>query len=78
MLNAKKPQGTHTKLNDDSTGKGENLDQILYFGLMDQIAEIAQQRADEFKKYGVTQEDVLNEIRQILRESNKCILSENH
>jgi len=78
MTKIQESQGAHAKLNDDATGTGENLDQVLYFGLMDQIAEIARKRSIEFKEYGLTQEDVLNEIRAVLAESNECILSENH
>ena len=78
MTKVQESQGAHAKLNDDATKTGENLDQVLYFGLMDQIAEIARQRSIEFKEYGLTQEDVLNEIRVILAESNECILSEKH
>lgn len=64
----------HSKLNDDVTGTSENLDQVLYFGLQDQIREICRQRSEQFKKYGVTQQDVLDEIRCVIREEDEEIL----
>ena len=64
-------QGAHSKLCDDATGTSENLDQVLYFGLIDQIKEIVRQRSEQFEEYGVTQEDVLNEIRAIFENSTK-------
>tara|TARA_R110001606_G_scaffold376508_1_gene535227 strand:+ start:347 stop:589 length:243 start_codon:yes stop_codon:yes gene_type:complete len=56
----------HSKLNDDATGTGQNLDQVLYFGLQEQILEICKQRAAQFVKYGVTEKEVLDEIRCVL------------
>lgn len=56
----------HEKLCDDATGTGENLDQVLYFGLQEQILEICKQRAEQFIKYGVTEKEVLDEIRCVL------------
>ena len=66
----------HEKLCDDSTGTGENLDQVLYFGLQEQIIEICKQRAQEFSEFGVTVEDVLNEIRCVLDNENETIIEE--
>ena len=66
----------YEKLNDDATGTGQNLDQVLYFGLKEQILEICKQRSKEFSKYGVTEEDVLDEIRCVLGETNKTILND--
>lgn len=56
----------HEKLNDDATGTGHNLDQVLYFGLLEQILEICKQRAEQFVKYGVTEKEVLEEIRCVI------------
>lgn len=66
----------HSKLCDDVTGAGENLDQVLYFGLKEQIREICRQRSEEFSKYGVTEEDVLDEIRCVLSDTNDNILND--
>ena len=60
----------HEKLNDDATGTGQNLDQVLYFGLQKQILEICKQRAKQFAKYGLTENDVLDEIRCVLGHTN--------
>lgn len=67
----------HAKLNDDATGTGENLDQVLYFGLQEQILEICKQRSDQFSEYGVTLLDVLEEIRCVLESDNETILKDN-
>ena len=67
----------HEKLNDDSTGTGHNLDQVLYFGLQEQILEICKQRAEQFVKYGVTEKDVLDEIRCVLDDSFVELLNNN-
>ena len=64
----------HKKLNDDTTGTGQNLDQVLYFGLQEQILEICKQRAEQFSEYGVSLQDVLEEIRCVLKEENETIL----
>ena len=66
----------YEKLNDDATGSGHNLDQVLYFGLQEQIIEICKQRAQEFSEFGVTVEDVLNEIRCVLDNENETIIEE--
>ena len=66
----------YEKLNDDATGLGDNLDQVLYFGLQEQIIEICKQRAQEFSEFGVTVEDVLNEIRCVLDNENETIIEE--
>jgi hypothetical protein len=67
----------HSKLCDDVTGTGENLDQVLYFGLQEQIREICRQRSEEFKEYGVTPEEVLHEMRCVIKESDEEILNTN-
>ena len=66
----------HEKLNDDATGTGQNLDQVLYFGIQEQILEICKQRAEQFSKYGVTIQDVLEEIRCVLLEEDDVILED--
>jgi hypothetical protein len=67
----------HAKLNDDATGTGQNLDQVLYFGLQEQILEICKQRSEQFSEYGVTLLDVLEEIRCVLESENDVILEDN-
>lgn len=64
----------HEKLNDDATGTGQNLDQVLYFGLQEQILEIVKQQSQKFEKYGLNEKDVLNEIRLILDNTNDELL----
>jgi len=66
----------YEKLNDDATGTGQNLDQVLYFGLQEQIIEICKQRAEQFSEFGVTIQDVLEEIRCVLDEENDVILED--
>jgi len=66
------------KLNDDTTGTGQNLDQVLYFGLQEQILKICKQRAEQFAKYRLTENEVLNEIRCILvHYTNNELLNDN-
>ena len=67
----------HSKLNDDATGTGQNLDQVLYFGLQEQILEIIKQKSQEFQEYRLTSDDILNEIRLILSNSNEELLKDN-
>lgn len=67
----------HEKLNDDATGTGQNLDQVLYFGLQEQILEIVKQQSQKFEKYGLNEKDVLNEIRLILDNTNDELLNDN-
>jgi len=64
----------HEKLNDDATGTGQNLDQVLYFGLQEQILEIVKQRTEQFSEYGLTENEVLNEIRCVLGHTNDELL----
>ena len=66
----------HEKLNDDVTGMGQNLDQVLYFGLQKQILEICKQRSEQFAKYGLTKNEVLNEIRCVLGHTNDELLND--
>ena len=66
----------YEKLNDDATGTGQNLDQVLYFGLQEQIIEICKQRAEQFSEFGVTIQDVLEEIRWVLESENDDILED--
>jgi len=66
----------HSKLNDDTTGTGQNLDQILYFGLKEQLLEIAKQQSQKFAKYGLNEEDILNEMRSILSHTNDELLND--
>jgi len=56
----------HAKLTDDATGTGQNLDQVLHFGLIEQIKDICKTRSQQFSEYGLTQHDVLEEIKRIL------------
>jgi hypothetical protein len=66
----------HSKLNDDATGTGHNLDQVLYFEAQEQILEICKQKSQQFAEYGLTPDDVLNEIRSILDRSNDELLDD--
>ena len=67
----------HEILNDDATGTGQNLDQVLYFGLQEQILEIVKQRTEQFSEYGLTENEVLNEIRCVLGHTNDELLNDN-
>jgi len=60
----------HSKLNDDATGTGQNLDQVLHFGLIEQIQNICKDRAQQFAEHGLTQHDVLEEIKRILSQDS--------
>ena len=66
----------YEKLNDDTTGTGQNLDQVLYFGLREQILEIVKQRTEQFSEYGLTPEDILDEIRCVLGDTNDELLND--
>ena len=66
----------HEKLNDDATGTGQNLDQVLYFGLQEQLLEIAKQKSQQFAKYGLNEEEILNEMRSILSHTNDQLLND--
>ena len=66
----------HEKLNDDATGTGQNLDQVLYFGLQEQILKIVKQQTEQFSEYGLTPEDVLDEIRCVLGHTNDELLND--
>jgi deoxyribose-phosphate aldolase len=66
----------HEKLNDDATGTGQNLDQVLYFGLQEQLLEIAKQQAQKFAKHGLNEEDILIEMRSILSHTNDELLND--
>ena len=68
----------HEKLNDDATGTGQNLDQVLYFGLQEQLINIAKQQSQKFAKYGLNEEDILNEMRSILSHTNEELLNDNN
>ena len=85
-------EGTHEKLNADVTGDPANLDQEVYFGLMEDVEALSEilgvspsaipteQTIAEalsnkyasnprYSEYGVTPEDVLEELNNVLSET---------
>ena len=61
-------ENAHSKLNDDVTRTGENLDQELYMGLTQGIKTLVDQFANNprYEQYGITHEDVMSELKIIL------------
>lgn len=62
--------GVYGKLNDDVTNSSMNLDQEVYFGLEQGVAELIGKFAKNprYAKYGVTFADVLEELKIVLEE----------
>ena len=63
-------EGTHEKLNSDVTGNSANLDQEMYFDLAREIDNLCEKYSSDerFAPYGVTPADVLEELKNVIRE----------
>ena len=63
-------EGTYEKLNSEVTGDDSNLDQEMYFDLMREVEIICGEYAEDprFAPYGVTRADVLEELKNVIRE----------
>ena len=63
-------EGTYEKLNSDVTGDSSNLDQEIYFGLANDVEALCEKYATDprYAKYGITVSDVLEELKNVIRE----------
>ena len=61
-------EGAHEKLNSDATGDSRNLDQELHFALTNDVEMICMQYQQQFAKYGVTEQDILEELKLIVND----------
>ena len=63
-------EGTHEKLNSDVTGNSDNLDQEMYFDLAREVEDLCEKYSSDerFAPYGVTPADVLEELKNVIRE----------
>ena len=59
-------ESAHAKLTDDATGGSSNLDQELHFALQNDIIMLCQQYSQHYAEYGVTEQDILDEIRAVM------------
>ena len=61
-------EGAHEKLTDDATGGSTNEDQVLHFALTNDIEMLCMQYQQHYAEYGVTEQDILEEIKLIVNE----------
>ena len=61
-------EGAHEKLTDDATGGSTNEDQVLHFALTNDIEMLCMQYQQHYAKYGVTEQDILEEIKLIVND----------
>ena len=62
--------GTYEKLNSDVTGDSSNLDQEVYFGLIEDVESLCQKYASDprYAQYGITAADVLEDLKEVVSE----------
>ena len=62
--------GTYEKLNSDVTGDSSNLDQEVYFGLIEDVKMLCQKYSTNprYAQYGVTAADVLEDLKEVISE----------
>ena len=61
-------ESAHAKLTDDATGGSTNEDQVLHFALTNDIEMLCMQYQQQYAKYGVTEQDILEEIKLIVND----------
>ena len=62
--------GTYEKLNSDVTGDLSNLDQEVYFGLIEDVKMLCQKYSTNprYAQYGVTAAEVLEDLKEVIEE----------
>lgn len=62
--------GTYPKLNSEVTGDSSNLDQEVYFGLIEDVKTLCQKYATDprYAQYGITAADVLEDLKEVTSE----------
>ena len=61
-------ESAHAKLNSDATGNSRNLDQELHFALTNDVEMLCMQYQQQFAEYGVTEQDILEELKLIVND----------
>ena len=64
--------GTYEKLNSEVTGDSSNLDQEVYFGLIEDVESLCKKYASDprYAQYGITAADVLEDLKEVISEIN--------
>ena len=62
--------GTYEKLNSEVTGDSSNLDQEVYFGLIEDVESLCTKYASDprYAQYGITAADVLEDLKEVISE----------
>ncbi len=62
--------GTYEKLNSEATGDSSNLDQEVYFGLIEDVESLCKKYASDprYAQYGITAADVLEDLKEVISE----------
>ena len=62
--------GTYEKLNSEVTGDDSNLDQEVYFGLIEDVKTLCQKYSTDprYAQYGITAADVLEDLKEVTSE----------
>ena len=63
-------EGTHEKLNSDVTGDSSNLDQEVFFGLIEDVEALCYKYASDprYAQHGITAADVLEDLIVVVSE----------